>query len=558
MIQQQIQKIIEAAVKTAYPEVKGEVTVEKASNPAFGDYACNVAMTLVRELKLKPRVIAETILKNIIDVQKIIESSSIDGPGFLNFRIKAVQWIQSLEMVSRHASFFGRSEVGKDKKVVVEFVSANPTGPLHIGNARGGPLGDAIASLLQHVGYEVVREFYLNDIGGQIDKLGESILVWMQKGLNQETPSDDELGYKGDYVRELSEKAHQKFGTGILSVPKEEAIHRLGLFGIDYLSTEIKKDCEDMGIRFDSWIFEKDILSSKATEKIIDELKAKKMTVEKEGALWFVPNDEFIQDRECVLVRTDGRPTYFANDIAYHAEKYRRGFDRLINIWGSNHHGHVPRVLAAMQVLGCDPAKLETVLYQYVRVKRGTEAIKMSKRGGNFVIAREVLDEVGRDPFRFFLLMRAPDSHLDFDLELAKQQTSDNPVYYVQYAHARISSILAKARDEGKKWDFCYEKDYEKYLIQPEEVELAKFLLEYPETVSLAATQLAPHRVAYYLMDLARLFQHYYDRARADPAYRILLGPPEQVAAKLYFIGCIQQVLRNGLGLLGISAPEKM
>lgn len=550
--------MIEATVKMAYPSVTSAITIEKASNPSFGDYACNVAMALARELKQKPRAIAETILKNLNDAQKILETSSVDGPGFLNFRIKPQKWIQSLELISQQGNFFGRSEIGAGKKVVVEFVSANPTGPLHIGNARGGPLGDVIASLLQHVGYEVVREFYLNDIGGQIDKLGESILIHYQNLIGVGVIGEMEIGYKGDYVEELAQEAFKALGKGIADKPREQAIHELGLFGIDLLTNEIKHDCDDMGIRFDSWIHEKDILESKATDKIISEIKKKKMTLEKEGALWFIPNDEFIQDRECVLVRSDGRPTYFANDIAYHAEKYRRGYDRLINIWGSNHHGHVPRILAAMQVLGFDPAKLETVLYQYVRVKRGNEAVKMSKRGGNFVIAREVLDEVGRDAFRFLLLMRAPESHLDFDLELAKQQTSDNPVYYVQYAHARISSIFRKAEEEGKKWDFRFKADFAQQLIFPEEVELAKYLLEYPEVLSMAAAQLSPHRIAYYLLDLARLFQHYYDRARADEGYRILVGAPTRVAAKLYFIGCIRQVLRNGLGLLGISAPDRM
>ncbi|MBX7148981.1 arginine--tRNA ligase [bacterium] len=562
MIKEQLQHMIVDAVKTVDASASFTPHLEKPAIVAHGDLATNVALTLSKQLGKKPRELAERIQKNIKDDIGLIEEITIAGPGFLNFKIKSSFWVKSLQNITQLNDSFGTSKKYAGQKAVVEFVSANPTGPLHIGNARGGPLGDAICSLLTATGYDVTREFYVNDIGGQIDQLGRTMLYWMGEKTGKVKVEIDFAGgkgYQGEYVKELADRALADMGEGVMSLPEAEAVTKLGLKGIEYLQLEIKRDCQDMGIKFDSWIHEKDILGDGVTKKYLDELKAKNMVTEKDGATWFAPHDDYLADRECVLERSDGgRPTYFANDIAYHVEKYKRGYNLLLNIWGSNHHGHVPRVQAGVKALGCDPTKIETVLYQYVRVKRGNDAVKMSKRGGNFVLAREVLDEVGRDAFRFFLLSRSPEAHLDFDLELAKQKSAENPVYYVQYAHARISSILAKAAAEGHVFDGKFNAAYENLLNLPEEIQLAQKILSFPEMIEGAALGREPHKVIYYLIELAQAFQQYYDRARGDERYRVISADKTMTQAKLYFIACIRQVIKNGLAVLGISAPEKM
>ncbi len=569
-MKQRLRKILEESV-AARPLPQFEI--ERPKVKSHGELSTNLAMVLSKALKRNPQEIAKEILANLKDPEGLIESASLAGAGFINFVFKKSAWHESLRSLVALQELFGRSSEEKGKKAVIEFVSANPTGPLHIGNARGGPLGDVIASLLERIGYQVTREYYVNDVGGQIDKLGTSILHWIRNDFDETAPSPE--GYQGDYVKELGRRALADLGEKI-SKEGPEAVRILGKFGIDLMMREIQKDCEDIGIRFDSWIHEKTLLASGETDKVLEKLKSKGVTLEKEGALWYAmrgiggredsspdsssasgsASDERI-DRECVLVRTDGRPTYFANDVAYHEAKFKRGFDRIINVWGSNHHGHVPRVQAAMKSLGFDPDRIETVLYQYVRVKRGNDAVKMSKRAGNFVTAREVLDEVGRDAFRFFLLMRAPESHLDFDLELAKQKTADNPVYYVQYAHARLCSIERKAVEMG----IVSEGGSPQLspLVLKEEIEMIRLIHEFPEEVGLAARRLEPHRIPFYLIELAKVFQAYYTKAREDPRYRVLgAGDVDTTQAKLYLCRALKLTISQGLKLLGISAPEAM
>lgn len=550
-MKQRLRKILEESV-AARPLPKFDI--ERPKVKSHGELSTNLAMVLSKALKRNPQEIAKDILVNLKDPEGVIESASLAGAGFINFVFKKSAWHESLRSLVVLRELFGRSSEEKGKKAVIEFVSANPTGPLHIGNARGGPFGDVIAELLERVGYEVTREYYVNDVGGQVDKLGASILHWIRHNFDESAPAPE--GYQGDYVKELGRRALEVLGE---KIPKEEteAIHLLGKFGINSMMSEIEKDCKDIGIQFESWVHEKTLLINGDTDRTLEALKKKGVTLEKEGALWLAANDEFLKDRECVLVRSDGRPTYFANDVAYHEGKYKRGFDRIINIWGSNHHGHVPRVQAAMKSLGFDPDKIETVLYQYVRVKRGNDAVKMSKRAGNFVTAREVLDEVGRDAFRFFLLMRAPESHLDFDLELAKQKTADNPVYYVQYAHARLCSIERKAAamgivSEGGSPQLSP-------LVLEEEIEMIRLIHEFPEEVGLAARRLEPHRIPFYLLELAKVFQAYYTKAREDPRYRVLgAGDVDTTQAKLYLCRALKLTISQGLKLLGVSAPEAM
>ncbi len=534
--------------------------VERPKVKEHGDLSSNIAMLLARPLKLAPRVVGEALLRHLQDPEQILAQSGLAGAGFLNFRFKKEAWQQLLSQVYAAGDRFGTSKVGQGKKVVIEYVSANPTGPLHIGNARGGPMGDVIAALLQWTGYQVVREYYLNDVGGQIDKLGESILCELRAIENPdqitETPQA-ERHYTGSYVREIALAAQQEL-SGKLKVDEEEQKRILGKFGVQFLFEEIKRDCDAMGISFDSYVHEKTILVSQLTDEMIKLLKERGVTQEKEGALWFTPEgagEDALADRESVLVRSDGRPTYFANDIAYHVGKYRNHYDRLINVWGSNHHGHVPRVQAAVKALGFDPQRIETVLYQYVRVKRGNDLLKMSKRAGNYVTAREVLDEVGKDAFRFFLLMRAASSHLDFDLELAKQQSQENPVYYVQYAHARLCSIFRKASEQGIK--LAAQPALEK-LDLPEELRLIALIQEFPDEVLLAAERLEPHRIPFYLLELAQAFQSYYSLAKQDPKYRVLGSDVDTTQAKMYLCHILKTTLAQGLKLIGVTAPEIM
>lgn len=571
-----VRKILAAAAASFAP--LPAIELERPKVKEHGELATNLAMVLAKPAKKSPMEIAKAIVAAVPqnDPDGLIENISIAGAGFLNLTLKKDAWRRSLKELVAQGKEFGRSHLGTGKKAVVEFVSANPTGPVHIGNARGGPLGDAIASLLSAVGYDVTREFYMNDVGGQVDKLGHSMLmgipgVYLDENDNSYIftyPAGEssvaikktsegtkvEIGYQGEYVQELARKAAETL-KGKIPREEHEAIRVLGKFGIDEMTKEIRRDCEDMGIRFDSWISEKQVLATE-TGPVLDALKEKGVTLEKDGAVWLAANDEFLKDRECVLVRTDGRPTYFANDIAYHADKYRRGFDRLINVWGSNHHGHVPRVQAAVKNLGFDPDKIETVLYQYVRVKRGNDAVKMSKRAGNFVTAREVLDEVGRDAFRFFLLMRAPESHLDFDLSLATEKSAENPVYYLQYAHARLCSIERKAIEAKIP---VGEDDVDLSNLElPEEIEMIRMIHEYPEEIARAAQSLQPHRVTFYLLELAKAFQAYYAKAKEDPRYRVLAASVDTSRAKLYLCRALKLTFSQGLMLLGVSAPEVM
>lgn len=559
MIRQLVEQELKKTLELLFPAASGvRVLIEKPAQAHFGHFACNIAMILAKQVGQKPREVAEAFQKNLMGTHSIFESVDVAGPGFLNLTLKKEVFLETLPKIVEAGTCFGKHATHSGQTALVEYVSANPTGPLHIGNARGGPVGDAVASLLEAVGYKVTREFYVNDVGGQIEQLGKTIYKWMTvAGATrvEDLGLGEKEGYRGDYVRELAERA---FAEGVTDhqLPEAEAIRKLGLYGMACLQTEIAKDCHDMRIFFDSWIYEKDILPQ--TASVIDQLKKTGLTVEKDGAIWFIPHDEFIEDRECVLVKSDGKPTYFANDITYHLGKYDRGFDVMLNIWGSNHHGHIPRLQAAMKALGQDPAKLETSLYQYVRVKRGDSAVKMSKRGGNFVLAREVLDEVGADAIRFFLLMRAPESHLDFDLELAKSKSSDNPVYYIQYAHARIGSVLEKSSQLYGEYQPQWHDDFKSVLGLPEEIEIIQNLWEYPDVVALSARDRTPHRITYFLLDLARQFQHYYDCARSDEKYKMVVEEARVRNAKLYLLLAIKQVLANALGLLKISAPQKM
>ncbi|MBI2083016.1 MAG: arginine--tRNA ligase [Deltaproteobacteria bacterium] len=548
-MKKKVRKYLQEALGGDLPEYQ----IERSKLKVHGELTTNLAMILAKERKQNPRQLAQEIVSHLSRHADFFEKIEVAGAGFINFTLKKSVWQESLKELATvdWRSLVTRS--GEGKKALVEFISGNPTGPLHVGNARGGPLGDVIASLLQAIGYEVTREYYINDIGGQIDHLGAGILYEYLKLFGID-PGSEPPQYKGAYVHDLAEKAKEKFARRFIDTPREEAISVLGPYGVELVLEWIRSSCEKIGIRFDSWVHEKGILASE-TNKTLQSLEAKKVVQEKEGALWFAPKDEFLEDREAVLRRSDGRPTYFANDLAYHALKYRRGFDFMVNVWGANHHGHLPRMNAGVSALGFDPEKLHVVFYQTVRLKRGGEIVAMSKREGNLITVEEVVDEVGKDALRFFLLMRAAESHLDFDLDLAKRHTQENPVYYVQYAHARLASIFRKAENQGISMTA---DPHLTRLDLPEEIELIRLLHEFPEEVERAANSLEPHRIPFYLLELAKAFQSYYARAKEDKRYWILGTDIDTTRAKLYLGAILKKTLAQGLELIGVSAPEVM
>ena len=530
-----------------------EITVPK--NRDFGDYSTNVAMVLSNPLKRPPREIAELIVAGIPQGEpRLFKRVEVKGPGFVNFFINEQELSSRLIEIESLGDEFGLSQAGAGERVLVEYVSANPTGHLHMGHARNAAVGDTIANLLQSQGFSVAREFYINDSGRQIEMLGRSVLARYKQsfGLDAEIPLD---GYFGEYIKELAEEVKSEEGGRLLDADQDLALKLCRDYAKRRLLEVIKTTLGSFGVRFDEWYSEEErITSSNAAsggaslvDVVKEKLAQKGATYEKDGALWFKAS-EFGGSQDWVLVKSDGSNTYFLNDIAYHYDKIARGFVRLINVWGADHHGHVARLKAALRALGYDDSILEVVLIQFVRLMREGHEVKMSKRAGSFVTMDEVLEEVGSDVARFFLLMRGQDSHLDFDLDLAKKESSENPVFYVQYANARIRSIFEKARNNG----YSPSKGSLHLLTTPIEVEIIKKLLAYPGVLEESARLLAPHKVLFYLQDIASAFHVYYNKVR------IIGEEPEITSARLFFVRCIQNVVRNGLGVLGVSVPERM
>lgn len=510
-----------------------KIQVERTKDERRGDYTTNMALQSPKQVWGKTWQTADEIASFIADSfppTDYIGKVEAVKPGFINFFL-AQDFLQNQvgEIVKNEQNFV-RSSWRKGRKARVEFISANPTGPLHIGNARGGPLGDTLANVLEAGGYEVMREYLNNDTGGQVEKFGQSIFVKMQGEKNQAGE------YQGSYIQEIAER------IGQVKTSAEAAKKAVSL-----ILDEILKDCRDMGIQFDEIFHESQFVKKNKTKELIALLLQRKVLKEKEGALWFAPSDEFLGDRECVVVKSDGTYTYFANDIAYHKEKFASDADLVIDILGSGHHGHVPRLRAAVAALGFDPAKLHVILYQFVRVKEGEKVIRMSKRTGNYVSAREVLDAVGRDAFRFFLLMYDPNTHMDFDLELAKKKSQENPVYYVQYAHARIHGILAKSKGKSLK-----SKGELHLLTHPEELRLIKKLIQLPELVEEVAANFQVHLLASYAISLADTFHKFYEEVRVISDDRQLTN------ARLKLVSATGIILGTTLKLMGITAPEKM
>ena len=558
------EKAAQAGQLPSGAELSGTVEIPKDSSN--GDFAANHAMTGARALHMAPRKIAETLIANMELEGSWFSSVEAAGPGFINFRLADSWYADVLGAVTAEGRDYGRSDEGHGKKVMVEFVSANPTGPMHMGNARGGVLGDALASVLDRAGYSVWREFYVNDAGNQIEKFANSIDVRYQQLLLGEDKVDfPEDGYHGDDIRELARLFREARGDGWLNLPTAERHEAMAKFGLDINIPKMKSDLSRYGIEYDQWFFESSLHKSGYVAETVDKLTQRGYTYEKDGALWLKTSQilrehytkagktqeeiERLELKDDVLRRANGFYTYFAADIAYHRNKLElRHFDKVINVWGADHHGHVARLKGAMDALGLDGDRLDVVLMQLVKLTRGGEVVRMSKRTGKAISLTDLLDEIPVDAARYFFNSR-PESPVEFDLELAIRQDSENPVYYVQYAHARICTLISALAAEGHA---VPEKADASLLSTPEEKELIKQLAALPEEIHLAARDYDPSRLNRYVTELAARFHRFYTVCR-------IKGAEEDVqAARLLMADCVRRVIALSLDIIGVSAPEKM
>ena len=536
------------------PDLSVAIEVGIPKRKEFGDFSVNTAMLIANKIGKKPREAAELIIENLPhEKDELFNKVEIAGPGFINFYVKEESMVNKLLEIEMGGDSFGTTDLGNGERVLVEFVSANPTGFLHMGHSRNAVVGDTLARILSATGHDVVKEFYINDAGRQMNLLGESVYIRYKElfGHSEEISED---GYKGDYVKDIAAQIKSDKGDSLLQDSPEEASEFCKEFAKDVLLEEIKKDLAEINVIFDEWYSEKEHIhgsyvdpKGSKLDQIKELLQSKGVLEEREGALWFKAT-EFGDTQDWVLIKSDGSPTYFLADIAYHFDKYERGFHKIINVWGADHHGHVSRLNAALRSLGLDDTRFIVLLIQFVRLMRHGQEVKMSKREGSYVTMKEVVEEVGSDVMRFFLLMRSSESHLDFDLDLAKKESSENPVYYIQYAYARIRSIFRKAEDEG----ISRLSNNLSLLKAAEEIDLVKKLLLFPEVVQDSARSLAPHKVAYYLHELAAQFHVYYNKCRVVDENK------ELSSARLFLINCVKTVLGNGLKMLGVSAPERM
>ncbi len=555
--------------------------IERTRDPAHGDFATNAALVNAKAAGMAPRALAERILAALGE-DPLVAKVEIAGPGFINFHLAPEAWRQVVPQILQAGAAYGRSDIGGGKRVQVEFVSANPTGPLHVGHGRGAAYGAVVADLLEAVGFDVHREYYVNDAGRQMDILATS--VWLRYlELAGETLDFPSNAYQGDYVWDIAATLHREHGDAYRhpaaevfeGVPpdepaggdKEAHIDALiarakALLGdnryryvfelaLNTILDDIRDDLEKFGVVYDQWFSERTLVESGAVNRAIERLRKGGWLYEKDGALWF-RSSAFGDEKDRVVERENGQTTYFASDIAYHMDKLERGFERVIDVWGADHHGYVPRVKAALEALGDDPDKLDVLLVQFAILWRGGEKVPMSTRSGEFVTLRQLRKEVGRDAARFFYVMRKCEQHLDFDLDLAKSQSNDNPVYYIQYAHARVCSVLRQAQEKGIAVEPSPGATHLERLTEDHEQALLKTLARYPEVVEAAALNEEPHQLTHYLRELAHEFHTYYN------AHPFLVDDAALRDARIKLILATRQVIANGLGLLGVSAPESM
>lgn len=548
-IEQKIKERIQQAAHTAMGEGKisfetlPSFVLEKPREKAHGDYAVNLAMALTKQARMNPRAIAEALIESFDRSGTYVADMTIAGPGFINMSLDPAWHDQVIPEILTADKDYGRTDAGKGKKIQLEFVSANPTGIPHMGNARGAALGDTIATLLDAAGYAVEREYYVNDAGNQIEKFGDSLQAryFQAMGQNVAFPED---GYHGEDITDTVAGYIEKHGDELLGLNEEERKEILVHYALNEKLGVIRGELERFGVKYDNWFYESTLYESGSVMKTLDQLRERGFIYEKDGATWLAAT-KYGEEKDEVMIRQNGTPTYFAADIAYHLNKFERGFETLINVWGADHHGHVGRMKNAMSALGKDPDSLEVVLMQLVRLFSGGEIVRMSKRTGNYIALGELMDEVGVDAARYFFVMRSADSHLDFDLDLAKSENSENPVFYVQYAHARIASILRQQEGERISANLGL-------LINPAEIQLIEKLAELPGMIAHAAESREPHRLCAYAHELASLFHSFYGKCR------VLNIEPELSAARLELLRATKITLSNVLGMIGVTAPERM
>ena len=528
-----------------------EINLEEPREKANGDYSTNIAMMLTRKLRKAPRMIADAIVKNI-KVGGKISKCEVAGAGFINFYLDDSWLYPVVETVEKEGSDYGKSDMGKGQKYMVEFVSANPTGPMHMGNARGGALGDCLAELLSWAGYDVTREFYINDAGNQIEKFANSLNArYLQLHLGEDKVEFPEDGYQGSDIIEHAKEFTKINGDKYVNAPEQERKDALVAYALEINIDALKTDLEKYRINYDVWFRESELHNSGAVKEVIELFKKSGHTYELDGALWFKATD-FGEEKDDVLVRANGIPTYFAADVAYHRNKIeQRGFDKSIDIWGADHYGHVARMKKALSAIGIDSDKLDVIIMQLVRLTQDGEIVRMSKRTGKAVTLSDLLEDTSVDAARFFFNMRQADSHMVFDLDLAVAQTSENPVYYVQYAHARMCSIISLLAEEGVVVKSASELDLS-LLKEEQEKELLKKLCDLPEEIKSAALVYEPSRLTRYCIDLASLFHAFYNSCHVRQENRALME------ARLKLVDTVRIVLKNVLSMLSIDAPERM
>ena len=557
MVTQELRQLVADAIGRAAaagaipapPDPLPAFEVGPPRDPKHGDYAANAALVLARTLGRPPREIAAAIRSQLAVPSDALRAVEIAGPGFLNLHLASAFMHRWLRRVHAEDRRFGRSDTGRGRRVLVEYVSANPTGPLHVGTGRNGAVGETIARLLDALGYQVGREYYVNDYGTQVDTLARSVEARYLElhGLPAEFPED---GYQGDYVRDIAAHITRESGRQLLDVPADQRLRAIRDTALRLMLDQIRATLEAFGITFDSWFSERSLHENGAVERCLEELRRRGVVYEQDGALWF-RSTQFGDDKDRVVVRRDGRPTYFASDIPYHVDKYARGFEHLIDVWGVDHIGDTARVRGGLHALGHDPDSVEFVLYQHVRLRNEGEAVRMSKRSGEFVTLGELIEAVGRDAARFFFIMTSPSVPMDFDFALATRQSAENPVYYVQYAHARISSILREAERQGVPLPDAGRTDLLP-LSTPEEWSLAKRIVALPDVVFAAGTRREPQRLCAYARELAEAFHVFYGQCR------VLTDDAALTAARLVLVDAARRVLRNTLDLAGVTAVERM
>ncbi|MEB5648648.1 arginine--tRNA ligase [Mammaliicoccus sciuri] len=541
-----IEEIKASIIKSELVETVPEIKIETPKDPANGDYSSNIAMVLTKLARKNPREIANQIVENLDTNKANVKKVDIAGPGFINFYLDQQYLTEIIKSALTKGETFGQTEERKNESIIVEYVSANPTGDLHIGHARNAAVGDTLSNVLSAAGYDVTREYYINDAGKQIENLAHSIEARYNQalGLDAELPED---GYYGKDIIAIGKDLAEKHPE-IKDEAEEERIKTFRKLGLDYEMEKLKQDLADFNIHFDNWFSETSLYETNKISAVLDKMTELGYTYEQDGATW-LKTTEFGDDKDRVLIKQDGTYTYFLPDIAYHYDKVERGFDKLINLFGADHHGYINRLKASLETFGVDSKRLEIQIMQMVRLLQDGVEVKMSKRTGNAITLRDIMDEVGIDAARYFLTMRSPDTHFDFDMELAKKESQDNPVYYAQYAHARISSIIRQAEEKG----ITIDQNVDLSLITHEKAfDLLKKIAEFEPTIVSAAESRSPHRITNYIQDLAAQFHKFYN------AEKVLTDDAEKTKAHLALIEAARITLRNALALVGVSAPESM